>query len=93
MTSKFKVYEKDKQSSLFEDVKPKMQNTNVPKPSILSPVATPIQTEKMADNNIDAKITDANNAIHTRIKEYVKKNNPKLYILTPCYNGMCYVNI
>lgn len=27
-----------------------------------------------------------------RIKDYVKEKNPKLFILTPCYGGVCYVN-
>lgn len=27
-----------------------------------------------------------------RIRDYIEKNNPKLYILTPCYGSMCYVN-
>jgi len=26
------------------------------------------------------------------IKEYVEKHSPKLYILTPCYGGMCFIN-
>jgi hypothetical protein len=26
------------------------------------------------------------------IREYVLKNSPKLYILTPCYGSLCYVN-
>jgi len=26
------------------------------------------------------------------VRTYVKENSPKLYILTPCYGGMCYVN-
>jgi len=27
-----------------------------------------------------------------RVADYVKKNNPVLYILTPCYGSMCFVN-
>lgn len=27
-----------------------------------------------------------------KINDYIKKNDPKLFILTPCYGGMCHVN-
>lgn len=27
-----------------------------------------------------------------KVEEYVKKNKPRLYILTPCYGSMCHVN-
>lgn len=30
--------------------------------------------------------------IESEITEYVKNNNPKVCILTPCYGGMCYVS-
>lgn len=30
--------------------------------------------------------------IDSEIAEYVKNNNPKICILTPCYGGMCYVS-
>jgi len=42
-----------------------------------------------------AYITTVNSSFETfeeRIKLYVEKNNPKLYILTPCYGGMCHVS-
>jgi len=26
------------------------------------------------------------------VKKYIAENEPKLYILTPCYGGMCYIN-
>ena len=32
------------------------------------------------------------NNIANKIAEYVTANKPKLYILTPCFGGMCYVN-
>jgi hypothetical protein len=31
-------------------------------------------------------------SLEDKIREYVVKNNPKLYILTPCYASLCYVN-
>jgi hypothetical protein len=33
-----------------------------------------------------------NNSFHKIVKEYVKKYNPSLYILTPCFGGVNYVN-
>jgi len=27
-----------------------------------------------------------------KVKEYISKNKPKIYILTPCYGGVCYTN-
>ena len=27
-----------------------------------------------------------------KIQNYIEKTKPRLYILTPCYGGMCYVN-
>lgn len=27
-----------------------------------------------------------------QVQDFIQKNNPKLYILTPCYGGMCYIN-
>lgn len=32
------------------------------------------------------------NSIEEKIIEFISKNNPKLFILTPCYGGQCYVN-
>jgi hypothetical protein len=31
-------------------------------------------------------------SIETRIADYVTTKNPKVFILTPCYGGMCHVN-
>lgn len=31
-------------------------------------------------------------SLEEKIREYVIKNNPKLYILTPCFASLCYVN-
>ena len=27
-----------------------------------------------------------------KVKDYISKNRPKIYILTPCYGGVCYTN-
>lgn len=83
MASKYKVFEKDQQSSLFEDVKSNIPSTTK---------TTEIPVKPQEPSNINAKVADANTLIHSKIKEYIVKNSPKLYILTPCYNGMCYVN-
>jgi len=31
-------------------------------------------------------------SVETKVKEFIRKKNPKLFILTPCYGGTCYVN-
>lgn len=36
--------------------------------------------------------TDLLHTIEQKIANYIKINNPKLYILTPCYGGLCHVN-
>ena len=36
--------------------------------------------------------TTASESIETQIRQYVEKNNPKIYILTPCYGATVYVN-
>ena len=53
-------------------------------------VAEEVQNVKLTNvtkiDTVDTgNLTDA-------IVDYVKTNNPKVYILTPCFGGMCYVN-
>ena len=36
--------------------------------------------------------TKAQNPIEERILQYIAEKNPCLYILTPCYGGMCHLN-
>jgi hypothetical protein len=31
-------------------------------------------------------------SFENKVKDYVSSHNPKLFILTPCYGGMCYIN-
>ena len=31
-------------------------------------------------------------AIEEQVAGFIKRENPKLYILTPCYGGICYIN-
>ena len=53
----------------------------------LFPEATPIS------NQMNAQIKQTSSGtFESSVLEFIKLNNPKLYILTPCYGGMCYVN-
>jgi len=36
--------------------------------------------------------TEPTISIETKVKDFISKTNPKLYILTPCFGGMCYIN-
>jgi hypothetical protein len=36
--------------------------------------------------------TDSVDSFQKRVTDFIEKNNPKLYILTPCYGGMCHIN-
>jgi len=47
----------------------------------------------MASNNA-INISKVNNfeSFEENVKNYIVTNEPKLYILTPCYGGMCYIN-
>jgi len=36
--------------------------------------------------------SDSADSFQTSVAEFIEKNNPKLYILTPCYGGMCHIN-
>jgi len=45
--------------------------------------------------NSSAKIIANENSIQSfeeKVKSYIQKNSPKLYILTPCFGGMCHIN-
>jgi hypothetical protein len=43
-------------------------------------------------NTVQSLIKEANISLEDNIRDFISKNNPKLYILTPCYGGQCYVN-
>jgi hypothetical protein len=36
--------------------------------------------------------TDSVDVFQRRVADFIEKNNPKLFILTPCYGGMCHIN-
>jgi len=37
-------------------------------------------------------ITEPTVSIEEKVKAFINKTNPKLYILTPCFGGTCYIN-
>lgn len=51
-------------------------------------------TSKMETSNNASKLSmkSDSQSFDQRVRDYIQKNNPKLYILTPCYGSMCYVN-
>jgi hypothetical protein len=50
------------------------------------------EPETEADKPVNVKTVFMNQTIEEKIQNYIKTNNPKLYILTPCYGSMCHVN-
>ena len=52
----------------------------------------PVEQTKTEPNGLNFSTTDKNNSLDERIKEYVELYSPTLYILTPCYASLCYVN-
>ena len=50
------------------------------------------EPEPEKDKNINVKTVLMNQSIEEKIQHFIKINHPKLYILTPCYGGMCHVN-
>jgi len=50
------------------------------------------EPETEADKQVNVKTVFMNQTIEEKIQNYIKTNNPKLYILTPCYGSMCHVN-
>jgi acyl-CoA synthetase (AMP-forming)/AMP-acid ligase II len=50
------------------------------------------EPEPEADKQVNVKTVFMNQTIEEKIQNYIKTNNPKLYILTPCYGSMCHVN-
>jgi len=52
-------------------------------------------TSKIESNkisNLDVNINSDSQTFDEKIRDYIEKNKPRLYILTPCYGSMCYVN-
>lgn len=89
MTTKYKVYEKEEQRMLFENLTSTKQEIPINKSN---QNVNSKDTKDTKDVKDIKDIKDNAYLIYDRIKEYLSKNKSKLYILTPCYNGMCYVN-
>jgi hypothetical protein len=43
-------------------------------------------------SGINITKSDNNNIFDETVKKYIVENDPKLFILTPCYGGTCYIN-
>ena len=51
------------------------------------------QNKKTVDSDPPAKLqTEINNNFNKTITDFIKKNNPHVAILTPCYGSQCFVN-
>lgn len=48
--------------------------------------------ETFTNKNITVNTNSNTIDIYDSVKEYVKQHNPVLYILTPCYGSVCFVN-
>lgn len=48
------------------------------------------ELEKNNDNKHKMETVQVN--LEERIQQFVKEKSPMIYILTPCFNGMCYIN-
>jgi len=51
-------------------------------------------TSKMETSNNASKLSMKSDAqsFDQKVRDYIQKYKPRLYILTPCYGSMCYVN-
>jgi hypothetical protein len=50
------------------------------------------ETPRQDKNTLSTKVNTSQDAFKSKIEEFIKKNNPHLCILTPCYGSLCYVN-
>jgi len=69
-----------------------MDNSDTIKYEILDEDTAVLNAITGKNNNSSPSIVKDNISIENNIREFISKNNPKLYILTPCYGGQCYVN-
>jgi hypothetical protein len=50
-------------------------------------------TKELQEDSINThKMETVQINLEERIQQFIKDKNPTLYILTPCFNGMCYIN-
>jgi len=50
-----------------------------------------IQYELSEPSSVQTTISE-NLSIEEKVKAFITRENPKLYILTPCFGGVCYIN-
>jgi len=105
MTSSIKEPEPEPETitvQLGNSVIAEVQNSSDTLESVSEPVMIPLQEEsfpvplddeplKPSESNTKVSITEVND-FNKIITEYIKQNNPTLYILTPCYGGTCLVD-
>lgn len=48
--------------------------------------------EEILTSSISAVASQNTTPLDEQVRQYVLANNPKMFILTPCYGGMCFVN-
>jgi hypothetical protein len=50
------------------------------------------ETPRQNKSTLNTKVNASPDAFKSKVEEFIKKNNPHLCILTPCYGSLCYVN-
>jgi hypothetical protein len=51
-----------------------------------------VQDSSLDPNTIRKSSDDDNMSLEEKIRDYVSKNKTKLYVMTPCYGSLCFVN-
>lgn len=49
-------------------------------------------SNKTPSSNSGLSMSNEQALFEAKVKDYISKNKPKIYILTPCYGGVCYTN-
>jgi len=55
-------------------------------------IVQPEQPDQAEQHNSASASASTKQFFEERTKQYIATHNPKLYILTPCYGGLCHVN-
>ena len=69
-----------------------MDNSDTIKYEVLDEDTALLNAIQGDNNSTTSIIKDTESNLELMIKEFISKNNPKLFILTPCYGGQCYIN-
>ena len=72
-------------SQVFNDSQQKNENTTTNTSSYIPP-----SINQPSDQPGNMNVNQFN--FNEKIRNYIIKNNPKIYILTPCYGSMCHLN-